>query len=69
MTFTQAHLDKINKFEQEATVQDFIAIYGETIGAHLFGKFAKADFNLIRLYAQLTTDNIQKLIGYLNCQP
>ncbi len=69
MTFTQAHLNKINVFEEEANDQDFNTIFGSTLGPHLYNKFAHYEFSIIRLWSALDLANQRLLLNHFNKQP
>ncbi len=66
MTFTQAHLDKINVFEEEANEQEFITIFGSTLGPHLYHKFASYEFSIMRLWSALDLANQRLLLNHFN---
>jgi hypothetical protein len=66
----RAALDRFADFDCYATKDHFLQIFGETIGAHLWGKFTE-DYNrdLSKLYCNMDGGNRNKLCAFLATKP
>ena len=67
MQFTIPLMEKLSQFELEVTHEDFAKCFGETLGYHLLGKFCNEyNYSIIRLYQNLSPQNKEKLVAYIN---
>jgi hypothetical protein len=59
---TKKDLVKLIEFQTEATEADFIRIFGERLGAHLWGKYRNMGYDLLGLISALDAINLDRFV-------
>ncbi|NPV00041.1 MAG: hypothetical protein HPY53_01550 [Brevinematales bacterium] len=55
-------IEKLNTFSYYGTEADFQFIFGKHMGSHLWGKFKKADRDIVAFFYELDRENSEKFL-------